>query len=125
MEQDIGRDVAGYRRFPQGIEGRGIELIDPLGYPPGGQGAQDTDVLGLLRGVDPAASGDDGVSPGQGQEAPVWPAAQFLALGPELVGLLPGIAIDSADRIENLAGMEIGLACSGEPSSSANFPRPR
>src|SRR5271157_5528095 len=40
MEQDFGGDVAGDRGTPKGVEGRGVESVDPLGDPPGCQSAQ-------------------------------------------------------------------------------------
>jgi hypothetical protein len=47
VEEDFGRDIAGHRRFPEGVEGGRIESIDPLGHPPGSQSAHDADMLNL------------------------------------------------------------------------------
>jgi len=44
VEQDFGRDVAGYRRPPEGVEGCGVEAVDSLCYPPRSQSSQDADV---------------------------------------------------------------------------------
>ena len=49
VKEDLGGDVAGDRGLPEGVEGRGIEPVDPLGHPPGSQSTQDADVMSLVR----------------------------------------------------------------------------
>ena len=49
VEQDFGGDVTGDRGLPEGVEGRGIEPVDPLGDSPGSQSTQDADVMSLVR----------------------------------------------------------------------------
>ena len=49
MEQDFGGDVSGDRGLPEGVEGRGIEPVDPLGHSPGSQSTQNADVMSLVR----------------------------------------------------------------------------
>ena len=118
MEQDFGRDVAGDRRLPEGVEGRGIEPVDPLGDTPGGQGTQDADVLSLVRRLESLPPGHDGVGCRQRQEAPVGPVPQLLSAGSELIHLLPGFGIETAEAIEDLAGSEICVGHGIVPSTS-------
>ena len=98
VEQNLGGDVAGDRGLPEGVEGRGIEPIDPLGHPPGCQSTQDADVLSLVRRLEGLPLGDDGVGSRQRQEAPVGPVPEFLSAGTELIHLLPGVGIEMGEE---------------------------
>ena len=118
VEQDLGGDVTGDRGLPEGVEGRGIEPIDPLGDPPGSQSTQDADVMSLVRRLEGLPLGDDGVGSRQRQEAPVGPVPQFLSPGSELIHLLPGVGIEVTEGAEDLAGTEVGVGHGVVPSTS-------
>jgi len=97
VEQDFGRDVSGDRRLPEGIKGRRIKPLDPLGHSPGSQSTQNADVMSLVRCLEGLPLGQDGVNSRQREEAPVGPVTQFLSAGSEFVHLFPGVGIEAGE----------------------------